>query len=60
MRQNAGAVLNHDPKQYKWVTATYTRGRLIEDRRHAPAAWARFLEMTVRRSDDTTVVQVSR
>ncbi|MCH8113117.1 MAG: hypothetical protein IH905_14385 [Proteobacteria bacterium] len=49
-----GAVLNHDPRQYKGVTATYIRGRLIEDRPRALVAWARFLEATVRGERDDT------
>ena len=38
-----GSVLNHDPKGYKGITATYTRGNLLYERRRALTAWARLL-----------------
>jgi integrase len=38
-----GSVLNHDPKSYKGITATYTRGSLLYERRRALTAWSRFL-----------------
>jgi integrase len=42
-----GSVLNHDPKSYKGITATYTRGSLLYERRRALTAWARFLNLTI-------------
>jgi integrase len=42
-----GSVLNHDPKGYKGITATYTRGSLLYERRRAMTAWARFLGLTL-------------
>lgn len=42
-----GSVLNHDPKGYKGVTATYTRGSLLYERRRAMTAWARFLDLVL-------------
>lgn len=42
-----GSVLNHDPKGYKGITATYTRGSLLYERRRAMTAWARFLSLTL-------------
>lgn len=42
-----GSVLNHDPKGYKGITATYTRGSLLYERRRALTAWARFLDLTL-------------
>jgi integrase len=45
--QDVGAVLNHDPKSYKGVTAVYTRGKLVHQRRRALLAWSRFLDLTL-------------
>lgn len=42
-----GAVLNHDPKSYKGITATYTRGSLLYERRRALTAWSRFLSLVL-------------
>jgi integrase len=42
-----GSVLNHAPRGYKGVTAVYTRGSLIYQRRRALAAWARLLALAV-------------
>jgi integrase len=39
-----GACLNHDPQSYKGITATYTVGRLLDDRRRALDAWGQKLE----------------
>jgi integrase len=51
-----GAVLNHDPKRYRGVTATYTRGRLIEDRRRALGAWASYLERIIHGGKNENIV----
>lgn len=40
-----GSVLNHDPKGYKGITATYTRGALLYERRRALTAWSRLLAL---------------
>lgn len=40
-----GSVLNHAPAGYKGVTAVYTRGTLIYERRRALVAWARLLKL---------------
>jgi len=45
-----GAVLNHDPRQHKGVTATYLRGRLIAERKRALESWAQFLESIIDRN----------
>ncbi len=42
-----GSVLNHAPGGYKGVTAVYTRGDLIYERRRALTAWARLLTVAV-------------
>jgi integrase len=42
-----GSVLNHAPGGYKGITAVYTRGDLIFERRRALVAWARFLTLAV-------------
>jgi integrase len=42
-----GSVLNHSPGSYKGVTAVYTRGTLIYERRRALVAWARLLGLAV-------------
>jgi integrase len=42
-----GAVLNHDPKGYKGVTAVYTKGNLVYQRRRALSAWSRFLGLVL-------------
>jgi integrase len=42
-----GSVLNHAPGSYKGVTAVYTRGTLIYQRRRALAAWARLMMLAV-------------
>jgi integrase len=42
-----GSVLNHAPGSYKGVTAVYTRGSLIYERRRALVAWARLLTLAV-------------
>jgi integrase len=42
-----GAVLNHSAKSYKGVTAIYTRGELIYQRRQALTAWARLINIIV-------------
>jgi integrase len=42
-----GAILNHDPKGYKGITATYTRGSLLYERRRALTAWSRFLGLVI-------------
>lgn len=42
-----GAVLNHDPKSYKGITATYTRGSMLYERRRALTAWSRFLTLVL-------------
>ena len=49
-------VACYNPKQYTSITATYTRGRLIEDPRRALATWAWFLEITVRGMGDDKVI----
>lgn len=46
-----GAILNHSSKSYRGVTAVYTRGQLIFERRRALTAWARLLAVIV--SDDS-------
>ena len=43
-----GACLNHDPKSCKGITATYTVGRLLDDRRRALDAWGQKLESILR------------
>ena len=48
-----GAVLNHDPKSYKGITATYTVGRLLDDRRRALDAWGQKLK-TILSPDQAT------
>jgi len=42
-----GSVLNHAPGSYKGITAVYTRGTLIYERRRALVAWARLLGLVV-------------
>jgi len=42
-----GSILNHDPKSYKGITATYTRGSLLYERRRALTAWSRFLGLVI-------------
>jgi integrase len=42
-----GAVLNHDPKSYKGITATYTRGSMLYERRRALTAWSRFMALVL-------------
>jgi len=42
-----GAILNHDPNSYKGVTAIYTVGRLVDDRRRAMDAWGKKLESLI-------------
>lgn len=38
-------VLNHDPKAYKGVTATYTHGKHLLKRRRLQNSWARYLRL---------------
>jgi integrase len=42
-----GSILNHAAGSYKGVTAVYTRGTLIYERRRALVAWARLLGLAV-------------
>lgn len=42
-----GSVLNHAPGSYKGVTAVYTRGSLIFERRRALVSWARLLKLAI-------------
>jgi integrase len=42
-----GSVLNHAAASYKGVTAIYTRGNLIYERRRALVAWSRLLALAV-------------
>lgn len=42
-----GSILNHDPKSYKGITAIYTRGSLLYERRRALTAWSRFLDLVI-------------
>lgn len=42
-----GTVLNHAPASYKGVTAVYTRGPLVFERRRALVAWARLLRLAI-------------
>jgi|WetSurMetagenome_2_1015567.scaffolds.fasta_scaffold38774_1 integrase len=42
-----GSVLNHAPGGYKGVTAVYTRGDLIYERRRALTAWSRLLKVAI-------------
>jgi integrase len=42
-----GSVLNHAAAGYKGVTAIFTRGELIFERRRALVAWARLLTVAV-------------
>ncbi|HEY1559669.1 MAG TPA: site-specific integrase [Caulobacteraceae bacterium] len=42
-----GSVLNHATAGYKGVTAIYTRGDLIFERRRALVAWARLLTLAI-------------
>jgi integrase len=50
-----GMVLNHDPKQHSGVTAIYTRGEAIDDRRRALNAWSRFLRLVLKEGAWTKV-----
>jgi len=42
-----GSILNHDPKSYKGITSTYTRGKLLYERRRALTAWSRLLGLII-------------
>ena len=52
-----GDVLNHDLKAYKGITATYTVGKLINDRRSTMNAWGRKLESVLDPADGSNLVR---
>jgi len=54
-----GAVLNHDPKFYKGITATYTVGGIVEDQRKALVAWGDKLVSIIENQQTTNVVSIS-
>jgi integrase len=53
-----GAVLNHDPKAYKGITATYTVGRLLDDRKRALDAWGQKLANILNPDSENNVVPI--
>lgn len=53
-----GSVLNHSPKSYKGVTAIYTRGDLLFQRRQALNAWSRLLALIT--GDEMLLVKVEQ
>ena len=55
-----GACLNHDPKSFKGITATYTVGRLLDDRRRALDAWGQKLEIILNPGTTENVVPMKK
>lgn len=55
-----GACLNHDPKAYKGITAVYTRGDPIDDKRSAMDAWGNLLGQIIGGISRDTVVQMDQ
>ena len=51
-----GALLNHDPKAYKGITAVYTRADDIDAKRSAMDAWASLLARIIDGTDAENVV----
>ena len=54
-----GAVLNHDPKAYKGITAVYTRGDPIDDKRTAMDAWGTLISNILGQADTSKIVSLT-
>ena len=53
-----GALLNHDPKSYKGITAVYTRGDPIEGKRLAINAWASLLMQIIGAANRENIIEL--
>ena len=54
-----GALLNHDPKAYKGITAVYTRADDIDAKRSAMDAWASLLTRIIQQKGGENVVTMN-